>query len=90
MHQQPRSLNIQPLVINCLHIAQLIQQKRKLDYYRGKDCTKTFCKDLKEYATKIINYEKKKKMITLTNEEKNIYREHKDLVSAMTIKSTIK
>ena len=35
--------------------------KNKLDFYRGKDCMETFCKDLKEPATKIINYEKKKK-----------------------------
>ena len=35
--------------------------KNKLDCYRGKDCIKRFCKDLKEHATKIINYEKKKK-----------------------------
>ena len=34
--------------------------KNKLDYYRGKDCMKKFCKDLREQATKIINYEKKK------------------------------
>ena len=32
--------------------------KNKLDCYRGKDCIKPFCKDLKEHATKIINYEK--------------------------------
>ena len=30
---------------------------------------KKFCKDLREHATKIINYEKKK-MIPLTTEEK--------------------
>ena len=34
--------------------------KNKLDYYRGKDCMKKFCKDLREHATKIINYERKK------------------------------
>ena len=45
--------------------------KNKLDHYRGKDCMKTFCKDLREHATKIINYEKKE-MIPLTTEEKNI------------------
>ena len=33
--------------------------KNKLDYYRGKDCMKKFCKDLKEHARRIINYEKK-------------------------------
>ena len=32
--------------------------KNRFDYYRGKDCMKNFCKDLKEHATKIINYEK--------------------------------
>ena len=33
--------------------------KNKLDYYRGEDCMKKFCKDLREHATKIINFEKK-------------------------------
>ena len=37
------------------------ETKNKLDYYRGKDCMKKFCKDLRTHATKIINYEKKKK-----------------------------
>ena len=45
--------------------------KNKLDCYRGEDCMKKFCKDLREHATKIINYEKKD-MIPLTKkEEKN-------------------
>ena len=42
--------------------------KNKLDYYRGKDCMKKICEDLREHATKIINYEKKK-MIPLTTKE---------------------
>ena len=42
--------------------------KNKLDYYRGEDCMKKFCKDLREHATKIINCEKKK-MIPLTIKE---------------------
>ena len=33
-----------------------------------------FCKDLKEHATKIINYEKKKEMIPLTDEESKSYK----------------
>ena len=33
--------------------------KNKLDYYRVKNCMKNFCVDLREHATKIINYEKK-------------------------------
>ena len=34
--------------------------KNKLDYYIGKDCMKKFCLSLREHATKINNYEKKK------------------------------
>ena len=53
----------------------LDQSKNKLDHYRGKDCMKKFSKDLREHATKIINYEKKK-MIPLTTEEKIYHNEH--------------
>ena len=42
--------------------------ENKLDYYRGKDCMKKFCKELREHATKVINYEKKE-MIPLTKKE---------------------
>ena len=34
--------------------------ENKLNYYRGKDCMKNVCLDLKEHATKIIDYKKKK------------------------------
>ena len=44
------------------------KSKNKLSYYRDEDCMKKFCKDLKEHATKIINYEKKD-MIPLTKKE---------------------
>ena len=37
---------------------------------------KTFCLDLREHATKIINLEKNE-MIPLTEEEKKIHREQK-------------
>ena len=47
--------------------------KNKLDYYRGKYCMKNFCLDLREPATKIINYENKE-MIPLTKEEKKSHR----------------
>ena len=50
--------------------------KNKLGYYKSKNCMKNFCLDLKEHATKIINYEKKE-MIPLTKEEKKIHREQK-------------
>ena len=52
------------------------ESKNKLSYYRGKDCMKKFCKDLKEHATRIINYEKKK-IIPLTKEEKISYNDQK-------------
>ena len=42
--------------------------KNKLDYYRGKDYMKKFCKDVRKHATEIINYEKKK-MIPLAIKE---------------------
>ena len=41
------------------------KSKNKLDYYRGDNCMEKFCKNLREHATKIINYEKKD-MIPLT------------------------
>ena len=50
--------------------------KNKLDYYRGKDCVKMFCKDLREHATKIINC-KKKKMMPLTTKEEIDYNKQK-------------
>ena len=52
----------------------LDQTKNKLDHYRGKDCMKKFSNDLRDHATKIINY-KKKKMIPLTTEEKIYHNE---------------
>ena len=45
--------------------------KNKLSHSRSKNCMKNFCLDLKEHATKIINYEKKE-MIQLTKEEKKM------------------
>ena len=50
------------------------ESKNKLNYYRGKDCMKKFCEDLREHAIKIINYEKKK-IIPLTAEEKINYND---------------
>ena len=55
--------------------------KHKLDYYRGKNCMKKFGKDLREHATKIINYEKKK-MTPLTAEEKYIIMDKKFVIYA--------
>ena len=48
------------------------KSKDKLNYYRGEDCMKNFCKDLRENATKIISCEKKD-MLPLTKEEEENY-----------------
>ena len=45
--------------------------KNKLDCYRGEDCMKNFCLNLREHPTKIINYEKKKMMPLTKKEEEN-------------------
>ena len=52
------------------------KSKNKLNYYRGEDCMKRLCKDLKEHAMKIINCEKKV-MTPLTKEEKEDYNNQK-------------
>ena len=51
--------------------------KNKIDYYRGKVWLKKFCKNLREHATKRINYEKKK-MIPLTTKEE-IYHNKQEI-----------
>ena len=52
------------------------ESKNKINYYRGDDCMKKFCKDLREHAMKIINYEKNR-MVSLTTGEKIHYNKQK-------------
>ena len=52
------------------------KSKNKLNYYRGEDCMAKFCKDVREHATKIINYEEKD-MIPLTKKEEENYNNQK-------------
>ena len=52
------------------------ESKNKLNYYKGKNCMKKFSKDLREHASKVIIYEKKK-MIPLTTEEKIYHNKQK-------------
>ena len=52
------------------------KSKNECKYNRGEDCMKMFCKDLKDQAMKIINYEKKE-MIPLTDKEKESYENQK-------------
>ena len=50
-------------------VSSFVSKQNKNSFYRGKDCIKKFCSDLKELGTKIINYEQKE-MIPLTDNEK--------------------
>ena len=50
--------------------------ENKLDCYRGKDCMERFCKDLREHAMKIIDYEKRE-MIPLVDKENKSYEKQK-------------
>ena len=68
-----KQLSTRLRVTNCLQIVHLMQQN-KLDCYIGEDCMERFCKDLKDHAIKIINYEEKK-MIPLTDKENKSYEE---------------
>ena len=52
------------------------KSKNERKYYRGEDCMKIFCKDLKDQVMKIINYEKKK-IMPLTDEEKETHENQK-------------
>ena len=52
------------------------ESKNKLVFYKGEDCMERFCKDLREHAMKIINYEEKE-MIPLTSEESKSYKKRK-------------
>ena len=55
-------------------ISSFDSRENKRNFYRGKGCIKRFCSDLKELATKIINY-KEKEMIPLTDNENKFYEE---------------
>ena len=52
------------------------KSKTEWSHYRGKDCMEIFCKDLRDQPMKIINYEKKK-IIPLTDEEKESYEKQR-------------
>ena len=81
-HNNPEELstteinNLTPSGYSLFTHCSFDKTKNKLDYYRGKDCMKKFYKDLREHATKIINYEKKK-MIPLTIKEEKYYNKQK-------------
>ena len=55
-------------------ISSFDSRENKHNFYRGTDCIKSFCSDLKELGTKIINYEEKE-MISLTDNGNKSYEE---------------
>ena len=46
--------------------------KNKFDCYKGKNCMKNFCVDLREHTTKIIDYEKKRNDTLNKKRRKNV------------------
>ena len=52
-------------------------KQNKHSLYRGKDCIKKFCSDLKKLGMKIVNYEQNE-MISLTDNENKYYEEQKE------------
>ena len=71
-----RKAKHEPLGYSLSLISTFDKTKNIHSVYRGKDCIKTFCSDLKELVTKIINY-KEKEMIPLTDNENRFYEEQK-------------
>ena len=58
-------------------ISSFDSKENKHNVYRGRDCIKSFCSDLKELGMKIINYEEKY-MIPLIDNENKFYGEQKE------------
>ena len=50
-------------------------KESKHSFYRGKDCIKRFCSELKELGTKVVNYEQKE-MTQLTSDDVALYQSH--------------
>ena len=65
-----------PYGYSLLHTVHLIQQKISLVIIEEQNCMKNVCLDLREHATKLINYEKKE-MIPLTKQKKKTHRRQK-------------
>ena len=57
-------------------ICSFDSKESKHNFYRGRDCIKRFCSDLKDLGRKIVNY-KQKEMIPSTDSKKKYYKEQK-------------
>ena len=70
-------------------VSSFDSKQNKRSFYRGKDCIKRFCSDLKELGTKIINYEEKE-MIPLTDNENRTYKKQKNVTYVKKVFAMIK
>ena len=50
-------------------------KENKHALYCRKYCRKNFCSSLRQHATNILNFEKKRKMLPLTKEELKLHRD---------------
>ena len=57
-------------------VSSFDSKQDKHSFYRGRDCNKNFCEDLKKHAINIINF-KEKDMILLRDKEIKDYEEQK-------------
>ena len=57
-------------------VSSFDSKQDKHSFYRGRDCSKKFCEDLKKHAVEIINFEEKE-MKPLTDEEIIYYEKQK-------------
>ena len=67
-HQQPPKNNHEMCGYSLVTHWSFYEKKNVIDYYRGKDCLKKFCQDLKRQVKLVVDYEKNE-MIKLTQEE---------------------
>ena len=58
-------------------VSSFDSKQNKGSFYRGKDCIKRFCSELKELGIKTINY-KQKETISFTDTENKYYEEQKE------------
>ena len=58
-------------------VSSFDSKQNKGSFYRGKDCIKRFCSELKELGIKTINY-KQKETIPFTDTENKYYEEQKE------------
>ena len=72
---EKKKLSIHLVVTHCLQIVYLMKQKTNLIVTNAKTMER-FCKDVREHAMKINNFQEKK-MVLLTDKENKVYENQK-------------